>query len=433
MVLYHIPAGRCGKGADVQEEPELKKRDRFERDLEQTVFFRFWRVAIYVLLVVVEIFVFANNWDAAYIGGVQTWYALLPALLVLAAENAVKFWGLKKLTAKMPCYVIDILCLLVITVFSDGQLISTLYIAILSEFYLSRAKLSDSAIMFFVSTGLFFVALAVSAVFKQGSFHLVLLLTNAVSDVIILSMHFLIVNFTLQIYRKNKELTQAVAEVKESNVRLQLAQEKLREVTLLKERQRIAKDIHDTAGHSMTTVIMLTEAAKLVIDDSPEEAKHKITVANLQAKNALEELRESVHLLSGSSERVSLKEQLESVIQETTDGTDIVIRSEIENVILCDAKRRFLCNTLKEGISNGLRHGGATAFWFELKVEGDRVGFTLSDNGAGMNISELKEGFGLSGMHARAESLGGSVWFETEKDGGFEIHMILPTDGGKGA
>ena len=88
-------------------------------------------------------------------------------------------------------------------------------------------------------------------------------------------------------------------------------------------------------------------------------------------------------------------------------------------------------NALKEGISNGLRHGGATAFYFELHKEGNRVNFLLSDNGTGTDINSLKEGFGLTGMHARAESLGGSVYFETEPDEGFEIHLTLPADAAK--
>ena len=116
-------------------------------------------------------------------------------------------------------------------------------------------------------------------------------------------------------------------------------------------------------------------------------------------------------------------------MHDSTDGTDIAVRADIDDVTLCDAKRRFILNTLKEGISNGLRHGGATAFYFEFKEKDGRVEFLLSDNGSGLELSALREGFGLTGMHTRAASLGGSVWFETEPDEGFEIHMILPTDG----
>ena len=95
---------------------------------------------------------------------------------------------------------------------------------------------------------------------------------------------------------------------------LQKAYDELAEVTALQERQRIAKDIHDMAGHSITTVIMQTEAAKLILDSNPQEAKSKIVAANLRAQHALEELRESVHLLSGRRSRLSLKEALQQRI-----------------------------------------------------------------------------------------------------------------------
>ena len=265
-----------------------------------------------------------------------------------------------------------------------------------------------------------------------------MLISNAFEDLIIFVLHFLIMNFLLLIYRKNEEIAKRVKELDESNQKLEEsnqklaeAMEKLKEVTALEERQRIAKDIHDTAGHSITTVIMQTEAAKLALERDPAGAKRSIVAANLQAKHALEELRESVHLLSGSRTQMTLKDMLLGIIHESTDGTGIAVRCDIDDVALCDAKCRFLCNTLKEGISNGLRHGKATAFYFELKQGEKDVSFLLSDNGTGMDISALKEGFGLKGMHSRAASLGGTVWFETEIDEGFEIHLRLPLDGGR--
>ena len=278
----------------------------------------------------------------------------------------------------------------------------------------------------------FLATFAISNVFNGESVDIAKLLVSAFNDLLIIVIHFLIFNFAMQIYRKNKDITTALDELNASIEKLRVAYGELQEIALLEERQRIAKDIHDTAGHSITTVIMQTEAAKLVIDTDPEKAKSRIAAANLQAKHALEELRESVHLLSGISEGLTLKGQLENIIHDTTDGTGIAVRSDIDEIKLCDAKSRFICNTLKEGISNGLRHGGATAFWFELKQEGALVRFLLSDNGSGQDIASLKEGFGLSGMHARAESLGGTVWFETEEGEGFEVHLTLPTDSGKG-
>jgi signal transduction histidine kinase len=148
----------------------------------------------------------------------------------------------------------------------------------------------------------------------------------------------------------------------------------------------------------------------------------------LQAKHALEELRESVHVLSGAEEEKGLKAALEGVIHESTDGTGICIRSAIEDLTVSTAKYRFICNTLKEGISNGLRHGGASAFWFELKIIDGKIRFLLSDNGKGLNGKALAAGYGLTTMRERVKSFGGEIFFESEEDEGFEIRMMLPLD-----
>ena len=423
----------------------MKNRgEHYQFDIETIV--RIGNGVIFFLLVFIGILLAVDNWRfEPMFGQVRAWHAYLPVLFVLLIENAIKIWVLKTFPQKIACYVLDTLCLVVLTIFTDGQLISTLYIVILSEFYLGQERISGSIAMGAASIVIFLIARAVSGVLNGDSVNLAGLITGAFNDLLLMALHFFVFNFAIQIYRKNKELASALGELRqsneslrdaykeldESNEKLRVAYEHLQEVTVLEERQRIAKDIHDTAGHSITTIIMQTEAAKLAIDSDPEEAKRRICAANIQAKNALEELRESVHLLSGGTGQLTLKETLLEIIHESTDGTGIVIRSDIDEISLCDAKSRFIRNTLKEGISNGLRHGNATAFYFELKREGDKIFFLLSDNGKGMAVTQLKEGFGLRGMSARAEALGGSVRFETEEGEGFEIHITLPADSEK--
>ena len=171
---------------------------------------------------------------------------------------------------------------------------------------------------------------------------------------------------------------------------------------------------------------MQTEAAKLSIDKDPETAKRCVTAANIQAKNCLDELRLSVHLLSGRRENVTFKEYLEGILGETGDGTNITVRSKIDDISMKEEAERFIANTLREGISNGVRHGKSTAFFFELKDMGNFVEFLLSDNGTGIDMKNFKEGFGLSGMRAKAEQLGGMIRFSSEEGEGFEISMSLP-------
>ena len=406
---------------------------RFDiRSLPTKLIRKYSRIIIFVLLIVVEIFLAANNWKDLQFEHIPSWYILLPFMVFFTGENAIKLWAVKSPRGKIAFYVFDVISLLVMTLFSDGALISTLYIIILSEFYLGQEKLGGSIAMGASCIVVLLITFAVSNALKNIDFNVISLVSSMFNDLILILLHFLIFNFTIQIYRKNQEMDKTLTELHEANQKLQEANRELQEITMLEERQRIAKDIHDTAGHSITTVIMQTEAAKLMIDSDPEDAKRKIAAANLQAKHALDELRESVHLLSGSQAQPTFKDQLMEIVHDSTDGTGVVIRADVEEITLCDAKRRFLVNSLKEGISNGLRHGNATAFYFECKEAGGRVEFLLSDNGAGLELSALKEGFGLFGMHKRAESLGGQVWFDTEPGEGFEIHITLPSDGIKG-
>ena len=100
----------------------------------------------------------------------------------------------------------------------------------------------------------------------------------------------------------------------------------------------------------------------------------------------------------------------------------------MEDITVSQAKRRFICNTLKEGISNGLRHGGATAFWFELKIVDGKIHFLLSDNGKGLNTEGFKSGFGLTTMRDRARTFGGEVCIMSEPGEGLELNLTLPVD-----
>lgn len=393
-------------------------------------FIEFGKRLLFAVLLIAEVLILLQFVPSAVRG--RKWWALSAAIaieIVLAVTEAVKLFAVRGFRNKICCYVIDFVAAFAITVLTGSMYLCTLYLIILTEFYISSEKILPSAILCAVCMAVYVLTLGVSSYFlPSGGMSFFAVVAVSFNDLVVMLVHFLLVNFCVRFYRQYLRLIGALKQLDESKAELQKAYDNLAEVTALEERQRIARDIHDTAGHSITTVIMQTEAAKLIVDTRPEEAKSKIIAANLQAKHALEELRESVHLLSGVSEKSTLKNALEAILNESSDGTGIKIRSDIDDVSVSDAKYRFLCNALKEGISNGLRHGGATAFWFELKQSNGKLRFLLSDNGSGAAMEHLKEGFGLSGLSGRAEAFGGEIWFESEPGEGFDIHLILPAD-----
>lgn len=387
---------------------------------------------ISVLLIVFEVIICVQFVSSASIPAwiPKNWAIalLVSCFVILDALCLVDLYAIKTLTARIVVYVIDFVILLFICTLTSSPYLSALYCVILSELYLNVEDMRTKIIVFAVSCVMFVITLVIgwflchlSAVTEAEILEIV---SGSVTGIIIIIVHFIVANFLLAFYRNNLRLTDALKEADDSKAELKEAYDKLSETAAIEERNRIARDIHDNAGHSMTAVIMQTEAAKLLIDSSPEEAKAKIISANIQAKNALEQMRESVHLLAGRTSTGTVKEEFEEIIAQTMDGTDVKIRYDLDDVELDDELRRFMLNSFKELLANGMRHGHATAFYVELGEENDGAYLTVSDNGCGLP-EDFKEGFGLKGIREKATAYGGKIEYDSESGDGCEIKISV--------
>ena len=359
----------------------------------------------------------------------------VPVSALLLLSLAAKVFVVRDFYHKIALYVVDSILLVLFNVFAGWEIDSLvrqasysylIYVCVLSEYYLSAPTLRDDAIMFGVNLAAYTVVYVINAVQAGEIARAFDLSSQYFVGLIVIVLHFIMFGFAMTLARKNRQIEENLREIEESRNELMRAYEKVEEATVIEERNRIAKEIHDTAGHSLTTVIMQTEAARLALGKDDAEAKRCIAAANLQAKNCLDELRLSVHLLSGRSEDISFRDYLEEIIAGSSDGTGLTVRSKIDDLELTEEAERFIANTLREGISNGVRHGGSTAFLFELRDMGNYIEFLLSDNGRGIEQKQFKEGFGLSGMRAKAEAWGGMVHYSSEPGEGFEIRLSLP-------
>lgn len=393
-------------------------------------FARIVKVFIYVLLLLVQSLLLLQHLGDFL--RLEKWRVLLPILInivLFTFSVGMRFFVLKNRGWTVVFYILNSISAAAFLYISKGSYALIIYVLLLTEFYMSAMKNRKTIWVFVLCVPLYALIYTASILVPDTTkIGLMQLLRESIGAFILLTAHFLVLQIAVAFYRQFLKLGVALSELNESKRELEKAYVAVKEVSALEERQRIAKEIHDTAGHSLTTVIMQTESAKLIVETNPEEAKNKIIAANLQARHALEELRNSVHLLSGITQAKTLKDDLLEIIHESTDGTGINIRSEIEEVTASQAKHRFICNTLKEGIANALRHGGATAFWFECKAEDGEIYFLLSDNGKGVRLEKLQKGFGLTTMQERARSLGGDIRFLSEEGEGFEIQMELPMD-----
>ncbi|MBQ8343001.1 MAG: sensor histidine kinase [Clostridia bacterium] len=398
------------------------------RNEQQFALFAKW--LIFILLCIVQLLILLRHFE--YFFSPKGWWKVLPLqvnVAVFTLSEALKLFVVKNKKLSVAFYVLNAVSACAFLFLASGTYALIVYMLVLTEFY-TTVKRGKAVVWIYVLCVPIYALIYTARMLAPEAVDIPLpvLLQESIGAFVLLTTHFLFAQIALAFYRQFLRLDKTLKELNESKKELEKAYAAVREVSVLEERQRIAKEIHDTAGHSLTTVIMQTESAKLIVEDNPEEAKSKIVAANLQARHALEELRDSVHLLSGATAQKSLKDELLSIIHESTDGTGIKIRSDVGEVAASQAKHRFLCNTLKEGIANGLRHGGATAFWFECKQEENKITFLLSDNGKGADGNTVRKGFGLTTMEERARALGGEIAFSSEDGEGFEIRMELPAE-----
>lgn len=401
--------------------------NNFKIDLTSRKLIDYTKLVLVLLLIAIEIVICAQTFGKIII--IYSFSITLICCVLLIALEAVNAFVIKNFAAKMVFYGLDSALLLVICILTGNSYLSILYCIVLTQCYLSVERFRDKTILFGVSCGIFVISFIAGCLISNPTMNEFDIITGALFGLGVIALDYIVAIFLLKFYRTNLELRLALKEADESRAQLKGVYEELTKTKVYEERNRIAREIHDTAGHSMTTVIMQTEAAKLIIDENPAEAKNRIISANVQARNALEQMRESVHLLAGRGQVRPLKEELEEVFAQTIDGTDVKVRYDLDISQPSQEVYRFIVNTVKELLANGIRHGNATAFYVELKESERFITLLVSDNGAGVK-GEIKEGFGLKGIREKAATLNGRCCFTSEEGEGFEVKITFEKEHG---
>jgi two-component system sensor histidine kinase ChiS len=191
--------------------------------------------------------------------------------------------------------------------------------------------------------------------------------------------------------------------------------EALTEVSVLEERNRIAHEIHDVVGHTLTAAIVQLEAAKKLADRDFVKSLEKLDVSKELVRKGLEEIRRAVRMLKDEGSSFELVPALHELLNETRAHTGITIECRLEPLpVLSDLTQRVIYHALMEGMTNGIRHGRCSWFSFELYPDNDWLHFQLTNDGEA--YGNAKPGFGLTSMMERVHLLGGAVHIGSRSD-----------------
>lgn len=200
--------------------------------------------------------------------------------------------------------------------------------------------------------------------------------------------------------------------------------EALAETTVYAERNRIAQEIHDIVGHTLTSTVLQIEAGKRLLSKDMDSAVARLKEAQDLVRHSLNEIRNSVHMLK-EDKYYDLESAMCKLIQDTERNTGVVIHHAIDPVQhMSFMHKKLIYHALQEGLTNGIRHGGSSEFHFSLQDHGSELSFRLADNGKGGSLIEM--GFGLSMMQDRVLQLEGALTIDAEPGRGCVLRIHLP-------
>jgi signal transduction histidine kinase len=212
-------------------------------------------------------------------------------------------------------------------------------------------------------------------------------------------------------------------------IRLTEVGEQSRQAAVLAERNRMARDVHDTLAQGFTGVIVQLEAAEYAISERDrKDADSHLHRARELARKSLSEARRSMRALRPQAlEQDDFWQALKRIIKNTTVGTSLRTSFETQGKVpvLPQAWQENLLRVGQEALTNALRYAHAQHFRTRLICNAKNVRLELSDDGDGFQLKDRHDGFGLTGMRERAEEMGGKLKIVSSPGRGTTIMATL--------
>jgi signal transduction histidine kinase len=226
-----------------------------------------------------------------------------------------------------------------------------------------------------------------------------------------------------------KESQRLLAELQDAHDRLREYSMRVEELAIVEERNRLAREMHDTLGHRLTVASVQLEAAQRLCSSDPERAQSIVGTVREQVREALGELRQTVTALQVPIEAdLELTSALRRLVAHFEEATDLTVHRVLpEQVPAIPAPHRLaIYRAAQEALTNAQRHADASQVWLVLTVHEEAVVLLVSDDGKGLSYQAGSAGFGLRGMRERAAQLGGELHVEARRGGGTQISFRLP-------
>lgn len=231
--------------------------------------------------------------------------------------------------------------------------------------------------------------------------------------------------------RTSQERARLIDELQRAQEELQRARQKEAELAVLRERERLARDMHDTLGHNLVALSIQLEAVQRLYQIDPQAATERVEALKDLTRSSMEELRRTLAGLRapGLGER-QLDSALRELCVEFSQRTHLEVTCQVDEAVrqLTLPVAETLWRTAQEGLTNVEKHAQASRVSLLLNVNHGQVTMEIHDNGLGFDPDQARSDghYGLVGMQERLAGIGGQLILESQPGQGTRLEVQVP-------
>jgi signal transduction histidine kinase len=232
----------------------------------------------------------------------------------------------------------------------------------------------------------------------------------------------------LQLQAQNQQLQQTQVELSQSLEQERILKRQIEEIAAIAERNRIAREIHDSLGHALTALNVQLQAASALFHKDSLQAESFLAQARRLGQTAMQEVRQSVKTLRSDEEAVvPLAEAIATLAEEFRQVTGLTPMLDLQLTTALPAPiSKALYRIVQEGLTNISKYAQATQVQIQLRTTGTQVSMAIADNGRGFDPAQSTAGFGLRGMQERVNVLEGHFALTSAPGKGCQIQVKIP-------
>ncbi|MEM7142757.1 MAG: sensor histidine kinase, partial [Actinomycetota bacterium] len=206
----------------------------------------------------------------------------------------------------------------------------------------------------------------------------------------------------------------------------------LEELTISRERNRLARELHDTLAHSLSAVTVQLGAVETLWENNPDQAKALLAQADESARDGLDEARRALQALRATPlEDLGLVLALEALAKEAAARTNATLHLDLPDKNLAFLEphiEQSVYRVAQEALENCARHARAKTIWVKLIGSAEQLELSIKDDGQGFDQSDSTPSghYGVAGMKERASVIGGTLQVKSLIDEGTTVQLVVP-------